>query len=127
VKHTTTWRPDTCGCVIDIEWDDGDAPRVHKAKRVSPCPDHQGDAEAVFAAVLDENRRKNSVLPIAEAAGIQVNSLLWWWGPGRVLNVSLAKVGDKGDVSILTLSTAQRSQLKAALDSALGAGKVKVA
>lgn len=59
-KHLTRWRPDTCGCVIEYEWDSDDAEetRVHTPVKIDACPDHPatGDLEADFAAILAHNR-----------------------------------------------------------------------
>lgn len=81
MKQITTWRPDTCKCVIHYEWDDA-VPveqRVHTPVEqavkhdgtVVPrvvCPAHAGmnlgagkKAEH-FAAVQGENRMKNRAL-----------------------------------------------------------------
>lgn len=59
----TTWFPDTCGCKFVYEWNTEvpEAERTHTVKTVKACPAHQGhpNGQAVFAAVLAENRRKN--------------------------------------------------------------------
>jgi len=61
------WRPDTCACVLDYEWDDQapEAGRAHGlAQVITRCPDHAAlptDA-AVWAACSEENPRKNRAL-----------------------------------------------------------------
>ena len=62
----TRWSPDTCGCVIDFEWDRDllATSRVHTGKNiVKDCPDHSGlkTPTAFYDAILDENQRKNKV------------------------------------------------------------------
>lgn len=66
MKHITRWRPDTCSCVLELEWDDEvpEAEREHTAVKVERCGVHQHDGEphqAVFETVLTENRQKNEV------------------------------------------------------------------
>ena len=63
----TTWRPDTCDCVLSYEWDDTvpQEQRVHIIKRIdSACADHQGeiDKKVHFEKVLKENVGKNKAL-----------------------------------------------------------------
>ena len=63
----TKWRPDTCGCEIDYQWDDAqnEDVRTHTVFEViKACPAHSGetDKNIHYAKVLDENKRKNIVL-----------------------------------------------------------------
>lgn len=63
--HTNRWRPDTCGCVIEYQWDDSvsEDKRVHTPKNVSPCLHHKsGTKEEKFDKVVEENQRKNKFL-----------------------------------------------------------------
>lgn len=83
MKHINRWYPDTCGCVIEYEWDDSEPEdkRTHRVVRfVKVCDAHkkflplsaketpeevlmaQEDKERLFSQVLEENRRKNYVL-----------------------------------------------------------------
>ena len=62
--HTTRWSPDTCGCVLEYEWDDTqpDSERTHTIKNViKACPAHAKHAEKGehYSVVLEENNRKN--------------------------------------------------------------------
>lgn len=66
MKHITRWRPDTCSCVLELEWDDEvpEAERTHEAVKVERCAVHQHQGEphqAVFESVIGENRHKNEV------------------------------------------------------------------
>lgn len=63
---TNSWKPDTCGCVIEFEFD-ADASedvRVHTGKRVvKACDAHDEDAPAVhYGKLLNENVGKNRVM-----------------------------------------------------------------
>lgn len=67
MKKLTRWSPDTCGCVIDYEWDDTQAEdvRVHTAVRtVKRCLAHQADTDVAlhYSKALEENQRKNKAL-----------------------------------------------------------------
>ena len=63
---TTKWRPDTCDCEIDYEWDTESDPktRVHTVKEmVKTCKHHEKlkSKEEKYNKVLDENQTKNKV------------------------------------------------------------------
>ena len=62
---TTRWKPDTCGCVIEYEWDT-EVPqdsRVHTPVLVEPCSQHAGisTTESRFSAVVGDNGLKNEI------------------------------------------------------------------
>lgn len=66
--QTTTWHPDTCGCVLEYTWDDAlpAEDRVHEGTRcVGCCPAHEGktpgeaDPKGHYAAITAENQHKN--------------------------------------------------------------------
>lgn len=65
-KQITRWTPDTCDCVIDLEWDD-EVPaeeRVHTVSKVVKKPEHFKSAtdKQIFETVLAENQSKNRVI-----------------------------------------------------------------
>lgn len=66
MKRTTIWKPDTCKCVIEYEWDDTlpENERIHEIKTIKEkCEAHQLDSdEEVFTTVEEENRRKNKTI-----------------------------------------------------------------
>jgi hypothetical protein len=119
--RTTTWRPDTCECVLEYSWDDitSEASRAHSFVRVvSSCPAHSSLAGAgLYSAVVDENRRKNRTYDIAEAQtpSLTPESWLWYYDPARVLQVVIPN-----------LTTLQKNQLQSACNTTFGAGRVKV-
>ena len=61
--NTTTWSPDTCGCVFEYQWDTDVPPaqRTHNFSRVlKTCSVHvSGLPQEKYDAVLEENQRKN--------------------------------------------------------------------
>lgn len=75
MKNITTWRPDTCGCVLQFEWDP-EIPadeRIHTPiEHIFTCEVHleipaekkTGDSpkEHLFNAVMAENQKKNQVM-----------------------------------------------------------------
>lgn len=63
----TTWRPDTCGCVIQYEWDDSlsNDLRVHTGKNIEKtCESHKNiiEAKELYIQLTEENQRKNLFL-----------------------------------------------------------------
>lgn len=68
-KKTTTWRPDTCGCVLAYEWDD-EVPEDKRAhtpvvtELSATCVAHRphasaGGVKGLHAQVVAENQAKN--------------------------------------------------------------------
>lgn len=125
--RTTRWSPDTCGCILEYEWDDA-APqdqRVHSYKNtVKSCPEHGALAGApLYTTVVAENTVKNRVVPTALSLLTAFNEeklneiFQWWFDAQRVLNVTF--VG-------LSLTNQQKNQLQDFFNQALGAGKVKL-
>ncbi len=66
MKHITTWSPDTCGCILEYEWDDS-VPAEEREYSVSKikrkCAAHAAEEapSTHFDKVLGENSLKNSV------------------------------------------------------------------
>ena len=94
----TRWSPDTCGCVIEYEYDDTlpVESRELTPRSVEPCAFHRLDTDqAVFDAVLEENRRKNTAYAIAleEIPVLTPDDFEWSFDNKRVLNVHLRNVG----------------------------------
>ena len=137
--NRTRWSPDTCGCVIEYEWDDSvpEDQRTHSLSNVvSKCPAHAALTDNnTFSSVLDENPRKNNalnhVLDNAPTALFDVingarqlkesiNFSFSWSGiaPDRVLTISFTGI---------TLTTNQRNAIQAALTNRFGFGKVLLA
>lgn len=62
-----TWKPDTCDCEIEYEWDDSvpQEQRTHTISNVvKACPAHDthNNKEDHFKSVLDENQSKNRAI-----------------------------------------------------------------
>ena len=130
----TLWRPDTCSCVVEYEWDDAvkEDARVHSFKRFAArCPAHASDQN--MDGCLERNRRKNRLLDlavenIAELAetkltdnGVFVKSLK----PGVSFDWSFDPLGDL-NVSFSGITPPQSQRLKVLSDSMFGAGRVKI-
>jgi len=56
----TLWRPDTCGCEMEILWDDEVEPRTTTITVAKHCPVHPGDEG------VEENQRKNRGVGLIE-------------------------------------------------------------
>ncbi len=114
--RTTRWSPDTCGCTIDLQWDDSvpAAARVHTPTAALPCPAHAGGPVAVHAAVLKENVGKNRSVAalVAAAPGLTPEDVAWEITPGRKVRVRSRK----------GLTPAQRVEARAALLQLAGEG-----
>ena len=54
--RTIRWSPDTCGCVVDLMYDETD-PTFERATLVTTCPKHAGKSGA---DIVLENRQKNT-------------------------------------------------------------------
>ncbi len=122
MKKVTRWSPDTCGCVVDYEWNDKQPGNIrdHTLKTIVQfCPAHQGLSDAeVFLAVFDENKRKNKTLKKAgelKGAEIEPDAISWSFDQNRRL-----------DINLPVLNSSQRAALQAWCNNSLGANKVKV-
>lgn len=66
MKHITRWSLDTCGCVIDYEWDDvqSEDMRVHKLSNVvMKCAAHSKyNGSKLYDVLVAENTHKNKTI-----------------------------------------------------------------
>lgn len=128
MKRTTNWGPDTCGCLLEIEWDDSqdENTRQHTIKEVKLCPVHGSLSTQVVkgkhveddsVSIVEENRRKNKVFGMAQEAVKEFvpENYLWFYDNQRVLNVTLTG-----------LTGQQKAQLRSKCDASFGENKVKV-
>ncbi len=131
--QTTRWSPDTCGCVIDYQWDDAVAPasRVHTSSQiVTKCAFHAAAAthSALWSLLMEENPRKNRALarlaaqfPIltqTDADGnvsLKPDAVTWSMDHARLLTVSIP-----------LLTSAQKAAVQSWVNTNLGAGRVLV-
>lgn len=65
--QTTRWRPDTCGCVLEYQWDDSvplNERQLTASKIVKACPAHQKITKVAdhYQTVLLENTKKNLLI-----------------------------------------------------------------
>ena len=99
MKHLTRWRPDTCQCEIDLEWDDSvpEAQRVFKQNMVKECSVHNGHD------ILAENRRKNdSVNKVAELhPDIKTIDVRWEFDTNRNIKLIIPKKINEQEKSTL--------------------------
>ena len=131
---TTRWKPDTCDCVIEYEWDTEVAQeqRVHTLKTIKSCqPHYHLPSDQAYQQVIKENQLKNKIhstilhnMPevVDTQTDSQGNALLklkagieyqWSFDANRNIQVSL-----KGGTA------SQKSALSALLNSNFQAGLV---
>lgn len=128
--NTTRWKPDTCGCVFEYDWD-ADLPeseRVHTLSNiVKGCgshADHSGSAK--MEAVLEENQRKNQSFGIimdSDEAFVSTDTegnrtpnlkkLHWSWDSNRNLLITADGI-----------TTNSKNTIQAALNTQFGSGKI---
>lgn len=120
--RTTRWNPDTCGCVLEYEWDDAqdENERVHNFKNaVQLCEHHKAlIADKAYDEVLSENTRKNIVFGEVQKIKPDITSddYTWSFDESRKLRVGFLgklKGGEKGSLQTLC-------------DGKFGTGKVEV-
>lgn len=120
--RVTRWSPDTCGCVLEYEWDDAqdEKTRTHSFKRVVKlCEHHKALAvDKAYDQVVSENTRKNIVFGEVQKIkpDITPDDYTWSFDDKRKL-----KVGFLGK-----LQADKRGNLQTQLDSKFGEGKVEV-
>ena len=118
----TRWSPDTCSCVIDYT-DDGNFTLV---AIVSLGDEHSGlSDDETYAAVKDENTKKNKMLSLASALSVSItpsvftSSVSWSFsgsGKTRVLTIDFGP----------QLSSLQKTTLQTTCDTQFGVGAVVV-
>jgi light-regulated signal transduction histidine kinase (bacteriophytochrome) len=135
---TTRWSPDTCGCVIEYQWNTEDAPqaRTHSIKNiVKACPAHANLADKAdhFEKVKEENRRKNKVLNEAVLKHIPraTKKVIGEDGVEQTV-LDLSKVNFEFDenrvlkVFVEGLQVAEKTAAQAEADEKVGNGKSKI-
>lgn len=117
----TRWSPDTCACVVDIQWDDSVAQELRShgaAAIVNQCTAHSGMAlGAHYAKLMDENPRKNLVIDamLTQVNGLTHQDMSWSYDASRVLNITCSKING-----------AQKTALQTLVDNKFGSGKVRL-
>ncbi len=129
--QTTRWSPDTCGCVVEYQWDDAVSAdqRTHAVSNVvTKCAAHATtpDHAAHFTKVNDENKRKNlamkdiidnfTILTQTNSDGsviLKDNVVTWTFDANRRLLIS-----------VTGLTANQRNQLQTLVNNRFGADKV---
>jgi hypothetical protein len=139
--RTTRWRPDTCDCIIEYNWDDSTPlnARTFNLDRLNrKCTAHenlQTDMD-VWNTVMEENPRKNhavqTILDNAPSQAIDINaedgsitfkrgiSVYWSWSgipPNRLLTIIVYGI---------TLTQNQINSINTKLDERFGISNVMV-
>ena len=118
MPNITTWSPDTCECVIDVE-DDWDHPT--SVKSVKKCKAHEKIAAGqphLDAVWKGENQVKNYTFGVAQGIepSLKYEDYIWAFDAGRKLKVSF----------VVAVSISNKNVIQAACDAQFGAGKVEV-
>ncbi|MBA7697332.1 hypothetical protein ES703_105997 [subsurface metagenome] len=120
--QVTRWSPDTCGCILEYEWDDTleASARTHSFKKaVKLCEHHKALLGAkAFDQVMSENTRKNTVLGEIQKIkpDITLEDYTWSFDANRKL-----KVGFLGK-----LKAGEKSSLQSLCDNEFGVNKIEV-
>ena len=136
VLKTNRWSPDTCSCIVEFTWDDSipQDSRVHNISNVvQRCPAHSNlDTNTHWNVLMEENPRKNIAIqniidrfPVQLSStglvggslkdGINIDFSLSGIIPNRVLSI---------DVTGITLTAIQKTNVQNTLDTRFGIGKV---
>lgn len=91
----TRWSPDTCRCVFEYEWDETtkEDNRTHTLKTVvNRCSEHALADQALFDAVIDENKTKNAVVTeIISLTTLTPEDIIFSYTLDRKLEIALLK------------------------------------
>ena len=118
MANITTWSPDTCGCVVDIE---GDWENPKSVKSIKKCPVHAtlADGQAHLNVVWKgENQVKNYTFGIIqeEIPDITQEEYDWSFDAVRVLQVKIKR----------QIPGTQRNSIQTTCSNKFGQGKVKI-
>ncbi|MBA7608869.1 hypothetical protein ES703_16053 [subsurface metagenome] len=120
--QVTRWSPDTCGCILEYEWDDtlDENARTHSFKKaVKLCEHHKAlIADKAYDEVLSENTRKNQAFGLAKEVKpeLEMEDYTWSFDANRKL-----KVGFLGK-----LKAGEKSGLQTLCDNEFGVNKIEV-
>ena len=115
----TTVQYDTCPCIIEYEYFfDGTPERWNQT--LATCAAHTGlVGPALFAAMLEENRRMNGVRQIASEltnVSVELVNVSWAFDSRRLVEITFPD-----------LTRAEKDAVQAAADIRFGPGRVRVA
>lgn len=120
--RVTRWSPDTCGCIVEYEWDDTKpaSERTHSFKNaIKLCEYHKAlSGTKAYDEVSSENTRKNQAFGLVKQIKpeLELEDYTWSFDAKRKL-----KVGFLGKLNAIEKAAAQ-----AKLDEKFGAGKAEV-
>lgn len=114
---TQRWFPDTCGCIIDSEWDDSVANPDNTLNKIIKCPAHYLLTDNIaYVKVQVENKLKNIVfnLVLSLAPALTYDDYQWLFDKQRVLQITIP------------VTSNQKTQLQKQCDNQFGKGQVGV-
>lgn len=112
--RTTRWRPDTCTCILEYQWNDATAPGQQTytgSAVIYKCPSHSAIPDnMLYTSLKFENAQKNLIInTVKETMGMSDN------------DVMLGKISytfdetRKMEVQVLGLTTLKKTQTQTAL------------
>jgi len=123
VLTSAIWSFDTCGCIIEYEWDteQDEASRVHRARVIiKDCGLHgkTKDKHDHFGVVLKENQRKNTSLAMIEEEEPTMlpSDCEWSFDEKRNLHIKLKRA----------LAADKKARVQEKLDAKHGQGKAVI-
>lgn len=92
--QTTRWKPDTCDCVIEYDWDDSmeSDKREHALKSINKCAFHNKlDDITAFETVMPENVLKNNAVieVLASLPVLKVEDVKFLYDSDRLLTLTI--------------------------------------
>ena len=133
----TTWKPDTCGCVLEYEWDDTqpENARVHTFRGANiKCTHHQYLVDNThWNQVLDENQTKNKIhglllenFPnLVDIVTEKNGEIVKKFKPNIEYKWAF-DINRKLEVEIIGGSIADKTKLKDLSDTKIGLNKIKI-
>lgn len=118
----TRWSPDTCGCILDYQWDTEIPSDLRTHTFLDPvrvCQPHSVMPDSQVASmVYEENRRKNWSLDIvhSQLPDLDLSTISWSYNEVRALEIFLGSL----------VSFQGRLLLQDAIDLQFGPGKIYI-
>lgn len=103
---TNRWKPDTCACVIEYEFDEtlADDVRTHSLKNIQKCQYHNDpdDAQAFIRANRENNDKNFAIGEVLKAySQVKDDQIKWQYDLNRKLTITVPSSLKKADKDAL--------------------------